>query len=31
LRFIYDDSIAGQDRIEQILNELHPSHEPDNE
>jgi ribosome-binding factor A len=22
LRFIYDDSIAGQDRIEQILNEL---------
>lgn len=29
LRFIYDDSIAGQDRIEQILNELHPSHEPD--
>jgi len=23
LRFIHDDSIAGQDRIEQILNELH--------
>ena len=23
LRFLYDDSIAGQDRIEQILNELH--------
>ncbi|HKT80305.1 MAG TPA: 30S ribosome-binding factor RbfA [Vicinamibacterales bacterium] len=23
LRFIYDDSIAGQDRIEQILNDLH--------
>jgi ribosome-binding factor A len=23
LTFIYDDSIAGQDRIEQILNELH--------
>jgi ribosome-binding factor A len=23
LSFIYDDSIAGQDRIEQILNELH--------
>jgi ribosome-binding factor A len=23
LKFIYDDSIAGQDRIEQILNELH--------
>jgi ribosome-binding factor A len=23
LTFMYDDSIAGQDRIEQILNELH--------
>jgi ribosome-binding factor A len=23
LRFVYDESIAGQDRIEQILNELH--------
>jgi ribosome-binding factor A len=23
LRFIYDDSVAGQDRIEQILTELH--------
>jgi ribosome-binding factor A len=23
LRFLYDDSVAGQDRIEQILNELH--------
>ncbi len=23
LRFIYDDSVAGQDRIEQILSELH--------
>src|SRR5918992_3959008 len=23
LKFIYDDSIAGQDRIERILNELH--------
>lgn len=23
LKFVYDDSIAGQDRIEQILNELH--------
>jgi ribosome-binding factor A len=23
LKFIYDESIAGQDRIEQILNELH--------
>lgn len=28
--FVYDDSIAGQDRIEQILNELHAAeHEPD--
>jgi ribosome-binding factor A len=25
LKFVYDDSIAGQDRIEQILNELHQS------
>ena len=25
LKFEYDDSIAGQDRIEQILNELHAS------
>jgi ribosome-binding factor A len=23
LRFLFDDSVAGQDRIEQILNELH--------
>jgi ribosome-binding factor A len=23
LRFIYDDSVAGQDRIERILNDLH--------
>ncbi len=23
LRFVYDDSIEGQDRIEQLLNELH--------
>jgi len=27
LRFIYDDSIAGQDRIEQILSQLHGSAE----
>jgi ribosome-binding factor A len=26
LRFLYDDSIAGQDRIEQILQELHADH-----
>jgi ribosome-binding factor A len=42
LRFVYDESIAGQDRIEQILNELHtqdpeaadspnPSVNPDND
>jgi ribosome-binding factor A len=24
IKFIFDDSIAGQDRIEQLLNELHP-------
>lgn len=32
LRFIYDESIAGQDRIEQLLNELHTpaSDDPDN-
>jgi ribosome-binding factor A len=32
LRFIYDDSIAGQDRIEQILNEIRagePPHDDD--
>jgi ribosome-binding factor A len=30
--FIYDDSVAGQDRIEQILNELHAAeHERDND
>ena len=26
LAFFYDESIAGQDRIEQILNELHQEH-----
>jgi ribosome-binding factor A len=34
LRFSYDDSIAGQDRIEQILSELHlsePSADRDDE
>jgi ribosome-binding factor A len=25
LRFVYDDSVAGQDRIERILNDLHAS------
>jgi ribosome-binding factor A len=33
LRFVYDESIAGQDRIEQLLNELnagpHPSESDD--
>lgn len=28
LTFVYDDSIAGQDRIEQILNEIN-DHKPD--
>jgi ribosome-binding factor A len=28
LRFVYDDSIAGQDRIEQILNELNANAAP---
>ena len=28
LRFFYDDSIAGQDRIERILNELHADQPP---
>jgi ribosome-binding factor A len=29
ITFIYDDSIAGQDRIEQILSELHAKHDDD--
>ena len=29
LEFIYDESIAGQDRIEQILQELHASEKAD--
>ncbi len=29
ITFIYDDSIAGQDRIEQILSELHHQHDDD--
>jgi ribosome-binding factor A len=32
LRFVYDESIAGQDRIEQILNDLradHPADQPE--
>jgi ribosome-binding factor A len=31
LRFIYDESIAGQDRIEQILSELRNSDEPNDD
>jgi ribosome-binding factor A len=32
INFTYDDSIAGQDRIEQILNELHAGeHDPDHD
>jgi ribosome-binding factor A len=29
LRFLYDDAVAGQDRIEQILKDLRPSDAPD--
>ena len=29
ITFVYDDSIAGQDRIEQILNDLHKAHDDD--
>jgi ribosome-binding factor A len=29
LAFFYDESIAGQDRIEQLLNELHAAPKPD--
>jgi len=28
LRFVYDESIAGQDRIEQLLNEIRAADEP---
>ena len=28
LRFIYDDSVAGQDRIEKLLNEIHAAEPP---
>jgi ribosome-binding factor A len=31
LRFLYDESIAGQNRIEQLLNELHTSGAPDDD
>ena len=30
LTFVYDDSIAGQDRIEQLLNEIN-AHKPDHD
>ena|SRR5258708_5529446 len=29
LRFVYDESIAGQDRIERLLKELHPPNDDD--
>src|SRR5437868_9747738 len=29
LKFLYDESIAGQDRIEQLLNEIHASDQPE--
>jgi len=31
LLFSYDDSVAGQDRIERILNELHAADHRDDE
>ncbi len=31
LEFVYDESIAGQDRIEQILNELRAAEPPDDD
>jgi ribosome-binding factor A len=31
LRFVYDDSVAGQDRIEQLLNEIHATARPESE
>jgi ribosome-binding factor A len=31
LKFVYDESVAGQDRIEQILHELHEQSPPDSE
>ena len=31
LKFVYDESVAGQDRIEQILNELHAHDQGDAE
>ncbi len=31
LEFVYDESIAGQDRIEQLLHELHADSHPDEE
>ena len=31
LRFVYDDSIAGQDRIERILSDLHASDPSDDD
>lgn len=29
LHFIYDESIAGQDRVERLLNQLRTPHDPD--
>jgi len=31
LKFLYDESIAGQDRIEQILNEIRTTPRPEND
>jgi ribosome-binding factor A len=31
LRFIYDESVAGQDRIEQLLNQIHSTAGPNDD
>jgi ribosome-binding factor A len=31
LKFIYDESVEGQDRIERIINELHAADHPDDD
>ena len=31
LKFIYDESVEGQDRIERIINELHAADRPDDD
>jgi ribosome-binding factor A len=31
LKFVYDESVAGQDRIEQLLKEIHSADQPDDD